>query len=510
MSPVDGRPDGKPDGKPDDGQLLSQFATERSEAAFEELVQRHGRMVFGVCVRLLDDTHDAEDAFQATFLVLARGAAKLRKSDSVASWLYGVALRVGRNAKRLCAKRREHERRVAEMTRTESEAAWPDLGPLLDEELGRLPEKLRAPVVLCYLQNKSTAEAAEELGWTHGALRGRLAKARDLLRGRLSRRGIAVGAALLALLISENTSAAAVPPACIALTVQAATAVFVGGALASAGVSGKAALLAQEAIKGMFWAKIKMAASVVLVSASLLLGTALVARGLSSGEEPAPAAAQDTPVVEVAALHEAAPHPMERSPTAQETDAKVEPPEPSGVPEAKRGGRAEVKLKEQLAVGDLPEAVLQSLLAFRPGAVVGEVKRKTKGQRTVYEVDLEVEGKEVEVELGPDGTIRRTKEEIDVTEVPQAVADAVARLYPQVAVKEAEKETQGDRTVFEVVLEIDGEEFDVKLTPEGEVIEDEGADEQRNEQDADDGDEPTESTEGDDAKPPEGAGAEVF
>lgn len=503
---------------PVDGQLLERYAAERSEAAFEALVERHGRMVLGVCERLLKDSHDAEDAFQATFLVLARGPAKLRRSDSVASWLHGVALRIGLNAKRQAAVRREHERRVAEMTETESETAWRDLGPVLDEELGRLPERLRAPVVLCYLQSKSTKEAAKELGWTHGALRGRLAKARDLLRGRLSRRGIVIGAALLASIISENASAAAVPPACIASTVQAATALSAGGALASAGLSSEAAALAEGALRGMFLAKVKAVAGVVVAGACLLVGATFVATELSSREEPVPTAAPEEPAAPVPPqVDRGEPaEPGQEALAAQEVAPGVRLPGPAIVPKGKRAGRAELKRRlaaRRLAGEDLPEAVLQSLLAFRPGAAIEEVKRRTKGGQTVYKVDLEADGRDIEVELGADGTIRRTKEEIDVAEVPQAVADAVAQLYPRATVNEVEKRTRGDETTFEVELEIDGETFDVELTPDGEVIEDEkadGQDEDEHEDEVDDGDERGVMEEGDNVNPADGAGSEVF
>ena len=148
----------------EDGELLRRFVAAREEAAFAGLVRRHGAMVLGVCRRLLNDTHEAEDAFQATFLVLARRAAAVRKRDSVASWLYGVAYRVSLKA-RAAAHRRPGGEPVEPISTADpaAEAAWRELRPAIDEELSRLPEKYRAPLVLCYLEGKTNEEAARLL-----------------------------------------------------------------------------------------------------------------------------------------------------------------------------------------------------------------------------------------------------------------------------------------------------------------------------------------------------------
>jgi len=505
-----------------DGQLLTQFVTERSESAFEELVGRHGPMVFGACKRMLNDPHDAEDAFQATFLVLARNAAKLRRSDSVASWLHGVALRVGLNAKRQAATRREHEKEARDMIRTESETTWRDLGPVLDEELGRLPERLRAPVVLCYLEDKSTEEAAKELGWSHGTLRGRLAKARDTLRGRLSRRGIAIGAALLASLISKNATAATVPPLCIASTVQAAVTVSAAGALASAGLSAKATALAEAALKAMAWAKVKVAACVVAAGAVVGGGAVVVAReAFIPAENATVAEAEVESPRATAARGRARPSPAVAGRNAR-PGARIPAAAPAPDPEPETVDPAARKAGAKLRARGLSEAALGSILERYPGAIVDEVERKTRGGRTVYKVDLEFDGRDVEVELGADGTIRRAKEEIDVAAIPQPVANAIARLYPRATVTEGEKETLGDRTVFNLEIRIDGEESDIEIAPDGTVIKDEeagGQDEDEDEEDEDevdaevnDGDEEKDrqKTEGDNARPAAGADREVF
>jgi RNA polymerase sigma factor (sigma-70 family) len=182
-----------------DGVLLERFAAHGDEAAFEALLQRHGPMVFGLCRRLLADTAEAEDAFQATFLVLVRRARSVRKRESLGSWLFGVASRIARRARAGAARRRRREQAAA---RTADGAAPPaepnDLRRVLDEEIDRLPEKYRAPVVLCYFEGRTNEEAARQLRWPTGTVQGRLARARNLLRSRLTRRGVALGAAGLA------------------------------------------------------------------------------------------------------------------------------------------------------------------------------------------------------------------------------------------------------------------------------------------------------------------------
>src|SRR5262249_49644610 len=152
------------------------------------LLQRHGPMVLGVCRRVVGDSHAAEDAFQATFLVLARRAAAIRKQESVGSWLFGVAQRIAMQARAPAAAQRERERQAATMPRSEplDELTWQELRAVLDEEVGRLPEKYRAAVVLCHLEGKTYEQAARELGCPKSTLAKRVGKAHELLRGRLT------------------------------------------------------------------------------------------------------------------------------------------------------------------------------------------------------------------------------------------------------------------------------------------------------------------------------------
>jgi RNA polymerase sigma factor (sigma-70 family) len=200
-----------------DEQLLDFFlsrAVGDAEAAFQVLVSRHGPMVLGVCRHVLNQQQDAEDAFQATFLVLARKAGSIRDRRVLGRWLYEVAYRIAVRARVNAQRRRSHERQGAEMSATvpEVDAAWSELRPVLHEEISRLPEKYRTPVILCYLEGKTNEEVAHQLRWPVGTVKGRLARARDLLRSRLTRRGLALSAAFLVTALSKNTVFAEVVP----------------------------------------------------------------------------------------------------------------------------------------------------------------------------------------------------------------------------------------------------------------------------------------------------------
>src|SRR5260370_1381741 len=193
-----------------DGQLLQRFVSERDEAAFELLVRRHERMVWGVCRRLLANSHDAEDAFQAAFVVLVRKASTVSKRESVGCWLhqvaYRVALRAGANRARIAGREQRalDPESAIDPHDLPTEVVWRELRQILDQELSRLPEKYRAPVVLCYLQGKSYEEAAQQLGCSKGTVSTRLTRAREVLRGRLSRRGLSLTTGLLASGLSQE------------------------------------------------------------------------------------------------------------------------------------------------------------------------------------------------------------------------------------------------------------------------------------------------------------------
>jgi RNA polymerase sigma factor (sigma-70 family) len=231
-----------------DGRLLDDYLARHNEAAFAALVERYGPLVLGVCRRVLQDQHDAEDAFQATFLVLARKAASLDRQRSLGNWLYAVAYRTALKAKINGARRRVHERQVVDMPALPSpeSSRWEELRPVLDEELSRLPEKYRAPLVLCYLEGKTHLQAARDLGWPSGSVSRRMARARELLRERLLRRGVIISSAVLLTLLPKMAARASVPPGLAASTVKGAL-VFGKGTMGTAGIiPSKVTMLANE------------------------------------------------------------------------------------------------------------------------------------------------------------------------------------------------------------------------------------------------------------------------
>jgi RNA polymerase sigma factor (sigma-70 family) len=268
-----------------DEQLLERFIAHRDEAAFEALVRRHGPMVLGVCRRVLHDPHDAEDAFQATFLVLVRKAAAIGKRELLANWLYGVAHRTALKARAAAARRRGKEQPMVDPPCTEpgDAAVWRDLRPVLDGELQRLPAKYRAPVVLCYLEGKAYDEAAQQLGWPKGTLSTRLTQARELLRRRLTRRGVTLSAGALATALSPGAASAVVPMPLIASTSKAALALAAGQAAAAGVVSASVAALMEGVLKAMFLTKLKVVALMVL--AVSIVGGGAVAYGVVAASQ---------------------------------------------------------------------------------------------------------------------------------------------------------------------------------------------------------------------------------
>jgi RNA polymerase sigma factor (sigma-70 family) len=271
-----------------DARLLQRFASCRDEEAFAELVRRHGPLVLGVCRRVLRHEHDAEDAFQATFLVLARKARSIARPGLLANWLYGVALRVAAKARAAAARRRERERQVDAMPTSEPDpgGAGHELRAVLDEEVGRLPEKYRAPVVLCYLEGRTNEEAARLLGWPLGTVFGRLARARDLLRTRLARRGLAVTAAAAAAALAESAAPAAVPGNLIDTTIKAAVLVAVGKAAADV-ASPSVAALTEGVLRAMFLSKLRIAGVILVCLVLLGAGVGVLARQGQEGAPPA-------------------------------------------------------------------------------------------------------------------------------------------------------------------------------------------------------------------------------
>jgi RNA polymerase sigma factor (sigma-70 family) len=258
--------------------LLWRFQETRDEAALLTLLGRHGPMVFGVCRRLLRDRNEAEDAFQATFLVLLRQADSLRRLESVGGWLHGVAYRLSQRIKADEARRRGRERLVPERRADDPFAPldWKDLRSVLDEELNRLPEKYRVPLVLCHIEDRPLVEAARQLGWKLGTLAGRLARGRNLLRIRLVRRGVTLVAAAGVTSLAGPSLLAAVSLTLLASTVRIA--VLVSGAAGASNLSASLTPLVNGMVQTMFLRKMRIAVGVLLACTCLALGAGSAAR----------------------------------------------------------------------------------------------------------------------------------------------------------------------------------------------------------------------------------------
>jgi RNA polymerase sigma factor (sigma-70 family) len=273
-----------------DAQLIEQFLArqgegEVAEAAFSALVERHGPMVLGVCRRILTDPRDAEDAFQATFLILARKAGSVRVGNSLGRWLYGVSRRVASRV-RAGGRERDFETLGDVPDAAEARADRLELRSVIDEELGRLPAKYRDPIVLCYLEGRTHEGAARQLGWPVGTVRGRLARARDLLRSRLSRRGVAPSVALLS---ATASAGAAVPSMLVDMTTRAACRAVAGRGIAVA-ASARVADWAACELASMAMPAWKAAAGLLLVAGTLCAGAAF-----GSGSPQAVSPAQHAP-----------------------------------------------------------------------------------------------------------------------------------------------------------------------------------------------------------------------
>jgi RNA polymerase sigma factor (sigma-70 family) len=276
-----------PDGKGlTDAQLLERFLAARDETAFATLVQRHGPLVFGVCRRVLGNVHDCEDAFQATFLILAQKARSVKKRGAIGSWLYTVAYRAALEARAARGRRAEREKQVPAMPHAEVTAPEPqDWRPLLDRELNGLPEKYRTAVVLCDLGGLTRKEAARQLGLPEGTVSGRLTQARRLLAKRLARYGVALSGGALAAELSQGAATAHVPTALVWSTAKVA-ALAAAGQLAA--VTTPAAVLSKGVITTMFLAKLKAVVVTAVVVATVGVSVLVVRAGGSGMAQAAP------------------------------------------------------------------------------------------------------------------------------------------------------------------------------------------------------------------------------
>jgi RNA polymerase sigma factor (sigma-70 family) len=263
-----------------DAQLLARFVSERDEAAFAVLVRRHGGMVHGICQSVLHSAQDAEDVCQATFLILAKKAGAIRKQNSVASWLHGVAYRLARKLK--ASRERMPKVLPRELIAADpmDEISWREVRQIVHEELERLPQKYRQPLILCYLEGATQEEAARQLGWTAGMLKGMVSRGRDLLRQRLTYRGLALTAPLFAGVLTPGTAGAV-----LAKTTAHAAVLMLSGQAVGGGISAQAVALAKGGINAMLLTKLKVVAVVLIALIVLAAGGGLAAYRLGEGDQ---------------------------------------------------------------------------------------------------------------------------------------------------------------------------------------------------------------------------------
>jgi RNA polymerase sigma factor (sigma-70 family) len=276
-----------------DAQLLQKFVGQRDDAAFAALVRRHQPLVWSVCQHALGHIQDAEDAFQATFLVLLQNADKIRKQDMLGSWLHGVALQVASTLKRAGKRRQRHERKAAHVAleKEDAELSWREVRQVLDEEVGRLAPKYRAPFVLCVLEGLTLAQAARQLGCKEGTVSGRLTDARKLLQKRLTRRGIGLSALLAAVSVAQSAATAAPPAVLTALTIRAAIEFTTRPEAAASLLSARIATLVQG--ETMLTTKLKWAMALLIAVSSGITSAGLL------GRERADARPANTPQTQV-------------------------------------------------------------------------------------------------------------------------------------------------------------------------------------------------------------------
>src|ERR1043166_7221404 len=265
-----------------DAQLLDEYVGHKNEAAFEAIVRRHGVMVLGVCRRILRNEADAEDAFQATFLVLVRKATAIRSGSTLGNWLYGVAYNTALKARAMNSRRRTKEREAGAIPKSQAtEEVWRAVQAQLDQELIDLPEKFRIPIVMCDLEGKAIKEAAHQLGWAQGTLASRLARGRALLAKRLREHGLVLSASVLITVLAHGQATASLPAPLVASTAS------VAGLGASAGFSPHVIALAEGVLQAMFWTKLKSFVAIAVIGLAFIgIGGSAITQGISAQDRP--------------------------------------------------------------------------------------------------------------------------------------------------------------------------------------------------------------------------------
>ena len=377
-----------------DRQLLERFARTGDEVAFGALVQRHGPLVLGVCRRVLGHVQDAEDSFQGTFLVLARKAGQLAWEDSIKNWLHGVAYRVALKARAQGLRRKHKERSAGAPAPGALESSWEDLRSILDQELSALPPKYRAPLLLCYLEGKTRDEAAEELGWTSGSVKGRLERGRELLRARLLKRGLPLSAVLCASLLAETAATAAVPAALAGATIEAGLA-FASGATGI--VCSTAYHLAQGVLHAMLITKIKTAVFGTVLLAAFGLGSGFLVQEALAGKPAAPVVGASHPLVVFAQEREAAQRPKE----GEEGRKKDGERKKDGDPRKEGDVRKDPPRKDAEVRKDREEGIRAYVKSI--DIEKGTLTVLTGGDRNPTEHTYSLAGKDVKVTIIPSG-----------------------------------------------------------------------------------------------------------
>jgi RNA polymerase sigma factor (sigma-70 family) len=442
-------------------QLLQRFLVERDEAAFEAILARHGPMVVGVCRRVLNDPHEVEDAFQATFLILVRRARDIRDQDLLGPWLYGVAHRVAVRARAVASRRSDHERHVPveRAAQPDDDLQWRDLAPVLDAEVARLPERYRRPVVLCDLEGLTHEEAARQLGCPIGTVKSRLARARERLRGRLTRRGLAPTVGLAAALASRPAASAPVPPKLVDSTIRAVRGLLAGNPLAVGLASPSVVTLTKGVLTTMFLAKmLKIGAALVLVCGLGALSVEGLAQRAPSGRSGPERQPESSGLVED---------------STRKADAEPLVPARS---EPNRGTTREIEARLRSAL---------RTLGYREGLV----KQKLLAPGQVEEARVEVEVLKARIETEQDDLkdeLERLNAKLRVKQAELAVAQAnedrakkeVDRLVPMyqraaVAVSEVElaKEGLALQNAFVTVKQAEIAEVQVSIAQAGRRLE---------------------------------------
>lgn len=364
-----------------EGQLLERFVTHRDEAAFAALVARYGPMVLGVCRQMLHDPNDVDDAFQATFLVLVKKAATLRNRDLLGNWLYGVAYKVAHRARTVKARRLAAEKPCVEELAMGPDQAGNPPQPWIHEEVQRLPEKYRTPVVLCYLQGLTHEQAAERLRWPLGTVKGRLARARDMLRSRLTRKGMAFSSGILFLELARDARAT-VPDSLFESTVRAATSAVSRPAAAGL-ISAQAAALSQGVLRTMLITQLKTMGVALLVAGVVTTGAGVLAYqdGDTLQKDPAQ---KSPPVTQVKQAT-----PADKPAVAGETQkTKASAADKAATPDAEPKATSDLDAKARSLAG----SVFDDLYKMYQGGEMNDLERLNVWSLRMFEATSQPEG----------------------------------------------------------------------------------------------------------------------